>query len=188
MPIRRSDTPDADGVLYTSDDEAEPQNTLYTQLLLYALGVCLANALSAALVCTWGILSGFRDAMLWALLCSVAMRDVKEWLVKFWQDRLSQERCVLTDVLACITVLLFRRAFQSLEGQSCRTLLALSIGILWVPVHALTGTVADISDVFKTWKRYALEFEADYRRQKAVQQRRIHEVLVHITQTAVLIS
>lgn len=88
----RSCTPDPDAAGETSDDDADPQNTLYTQLLLYALGVCLANGLSAALVCTWGVLSGFRDAMLWALLCSVALRDLKEWLVKFWQQRLSQDR------------------------------------------------------------------------------------------------
>jgi hypothetical protein len=92
MRLRRSETPDPEAGPYTSDDDSEPQNTLYTQLLLYALGVCLANALSAALVQTWGILSGFRDAMLWALLCSVALRDVKEYLVKFWQDQLSQDR------------------------------------------------------------------------------------------------
>jgi hypothetical protein len=90
--MRRSYTPDPEAAGETSDDENDSQNTLYTQLLLYALGVCLANGLSAALLCAWGVLSGFRDAMLWALLCSVALRDLKGWLVSSWQQRLVQER------------------------------------------------------------------------------------------------
>jgi hypothetical protein len=42
----------------------------------------------------------------------------------------------------------------------------LSVGLFMLPFHALTGTLADIVHIFKTWKQYALEFEADYRRQK----------------------
>lgn len=95
--MRRSYTPEPEAG-ETSDEDNESQNTLYTQLLLYALGVCLANGLSATLICAWGVLNGFRDAMLWALLCSVALRDLKGWLVKFWQQRLVQERLIISAI------------------------------------------------------------------------------------------
>ncbi|CAL8462876.1 g2410 [Coccomyxa elongata] len=77
--------------------------------------------------------------MLWALLCSVALRDLKGWLVKFWQQRLVQER----------------------------TLILLGIGLLLLPLRVVTDTGADIVDILRKWKQYALEFEADFRRQKA---------------------
>lgn len=91
--MQRSDTPEPDGC-DTSDDEASQEpSSLYTQLQLYILGVFLANVLTGTLICIWGILSGFQAPLLWALLCSIALRDLKQWLVAACRQRLSEERC-----------------------------------------------------------------------------------------------
>lgn len=37
--------------------------------------------------------SDFRDSMLFALLCSIALRAPKDWLVRTLDARLSQDRC-----------------------------------------------------------------------------------------------
>ena len=47
-----------------------------------------------------------------------------------------------------------------------RTLLLLSVGLLLLPLRVVTDTAADVVDIFRRWKQYALEFEADFRRQK----------------------
>ena len=43
------------------------------------------------------MLADFRDAMLMALLCSVALRDVRNELVAFWRSWLSADRCAVAE-------------------------------------------------------------------------------------------
>jgi len=50
--------------------------------------------------------------------------------------------------------------------QACRTLVMILIDVLLLPLRAVRGTAADIYEILKTWKRYALEYEANYRRQQ----------------------
>ena len=88
--MQRSGTPDLEGV-EMSDDEAEPSH-LYSQLQLYILGFFLANVLIILCEHLWGILSGFQAPLLWALLCSIALRDLKQWLVGVCRQHLSFDR------------------------------------------------------------------------------------------------
>ena len=86
----RSGTPEPEGG-DTSDDEAEPSH-LYSQLQLYILGIFLANVLTGTVTAAWRILSGFQAPLLWALLCSIALRDLKQWLVNACRKQLSEDR------------------------------------------------------------------------------------------------
>lgn len=70
----------------------EDQNQLYVQLALYCCGNALALVLGLIIWEVWNLLADFRDAMLWALLCSIALRDLKNHLVQLWRERLNQER------------------------------------------------------------------------------------------------
>ena len=47
-----------------------------------------------------------------------------------------------------------------------RTLAAVFVDVLLLPLRAVKGTALDIFDILGTWKRYALEYEASYRRQQ----------------------
>lgn len=40
------------------------------------------------------------------------------------------------------------------------------VDVILLPVRAVKGTAADILAILKTWKQYALEYEATYRRQQ----------------------
>ncbi len=40
------------------------------------------------------------------------------------------------------------------------------VDILLLPLRAVRGTATDMYEILKTWKRYALEYEANYRRQQ----------------------
>ncbi len=40
------------------------------------------------------------------------------------------------------------------------------VDVLLLPLRAVKGTAIDIFDILGTWKRYALEYEASYRRQQ----------------------
>ena len=40
------------------------------------------------------------------------------------------------------------------------------IDILLLPLRAVQDTAADMYEILKTWKLYALEYEASYRRQQ----------------------
>ena len=88
--MQRSGTPEPEAA-DTSDDEAEPSH-LYSQLQLYILGSFLASILIGASHLIWGILSGFQAPLLWALLCSIALRDLKQWLVTACRQHLTRDR------------------------------------------------------------------------------------------------
>ena len=61
--------------------------------VLHAGGNALTLVLAALVWFSWRVLADFRDAMLMALLCSVALRDVRDTLVASWRDWLSADRC-----------------------------------------------------------------------------------------------
>ena len=88
--MQESGTPEPEGT-DASDDEAEPSQ-LYSQLQLYILGTFLASVLMGVSHLIWGILSGFQAPLLWALLCSIALRDLKQWLVTVCRQHLTHDR------------------------------------------------------------------------------------------------
>ncbi len=61
--------------------------------VLHAGGNALTLVLAALVWFSWRVLADFRDAMLMALLCSVALRDVRDTLVASWREWLSADRC-----------------------------------------------------------------------------------------------
>lgn len=56
------------------------------------VGNALALALLFLLYQVWSILSDYQDALLYALLCSIALREPKSWLVERIDSSLSRER------------------------------------------------------------------------------------------------
>ena len=56
------------------------------------VGNALALALLLLLYQVWSILSDYQDALLYALLCSIALREPKSWLVERISTSLSRER------------------------------------------------------------------------------------------------
>lgn len=50
------------------------------QLLLHCGGQLLAAGFALLVWGVWTLLQDYRDAILWAMLCSVTLRDVKEYL------------------------------------------------------------------------------------------------------------
>lgn len=71
------------------------ENRLYLRLALYAGGNILTLLLVLGLWTVWSLLATFRNPMLWALLCSTALQDVKEDLVVYLNRKLTQDRYVL---------------------------------------------------------------------------------------------
>lgn len=80
-------------VEYSSSPSSSSSNKLYLQLALYAGGNILTIVIVLGLWTVWTLLSSFRDAMLWALLCSTALQDVKEHVVHVLRQQLAKERC-----------------------------------------------------------------------------------------------
>lgn len=69
------------------------ENRLYLRLALYAGGNILTLLLVLVLWTVWSLLSTFRNPMIWALLCSTALQDIKEDLVIFFKRKLAGDRC-----------------------------------------------------------------------------------------------
>ena len=69
------------------------ENRLYLRLALYAGGNILTLLLVLVLWTVWSLLSTFRNPMIWALLCSTALQDIKEDLVVFFKRKLADDRC-----------------------------------------------------------------------------------------------
>lgn len=59
----------------------QPYMQGYMQLALYLAGNALTVIISLLIWNLNTVLADFRDSMLYALLCSIALRPVKEWLV-----------------------------------------------------------------------------------------------------------
>ena len=79
-------------------DVAERSDQLsdqYLQVVLHASGLALVLVVGVVLWNLWSLLAAFRDAMLWALLCSIALRDAKDFLVQQLDRQLQQPRCAV---------------------------------------------------------------------------------------------
>lgn len=76
------------------------ENRLYLRLALYAGGNILTLLLVLALWTVWSLLSTFRNPMIWALLCSTALQDIKEDLVVFFRRKLADDRCACS-IMRC---------------------------------------------------------------------------------------
>ena len=79
-------------VSYSASTASASSNKLYLQVALYAGGNILTLVIVLGLWTVWSLLSTFRDAMLWALLCSTALQDVKEHLVSTLRRHLTKDR------------------------------------------------------------------------------------------------
>ena len=88
--MQRSGTPEPEAA-DTSDDEAEPSH-LYSQLQLYILGSFLASIIDWRISSHLGASERLSGPLLWALLCSIALRDLKQWLVTVCRQHLTHDR------------------------------------------------------------------------------------------------
>lgn len=87
-----ADTDSETSVEYSTSTATASSNKLYLQLALYAGGNILTIVIVLGLWTVWSLLSAFRDAMLWALLCSTALQDVKEYIVRSLRHQLARDR------------------------------------------------------------------------------------------------
>ncbi|KAL3143003.1 hypothetical protein ABBQ38_003282 [Trebouxia sp. C0009 RCD-2024] len=72
-----------------------------------------------------------RNPMIWALLCSTALQDIKEDLVLFFKRKLADDRSL---ALNCLS-------------------------LVWLPFGAVTTSLADIYNIFAKWNQYVREYE-----------------------------
>lgn len=77
------------------------ENRLYLRLALYAGGNILTLVLVLVLWTVWSLLSTFRNPMIWALLCSTALQDIKEDLVLIFKHKLADDRCACVCMPCC---------------------------------------------------------------------------------------
>lgn len=68
----------------------ENNEVLFRHGLFNAVGNAILLLLLVLLYCVWKLLEDFRSPMLWALLVSLALRDVKVALVRFWTKKLER--------------------------------------------------------------------------------------------------
>lgn len=83
----------------------EEPPSLYTHIALYAAGNALSLAVFLILYQASAVLYDFRDPMVYALLCSVALRGPKDWLVEVIQARLRHEQSLVTSLIWAATPL-----------------------------------------------------------------------------------
>ena len=81
---------------------SSPQSGLYTTIALYAAANALSLAVFLILYHVSAVLADFRDAMLYAFLCSIALRGPKDWLVDRIDWQLSQDRSLAVAALKAI--------------------------------------------------------------------------------------
>jgi hypothetical protein len=77
------------------------RNSPYVQVALHACGIVLAVLIVAVLYTLWNVLSAFQEPLLWAWLCSIALKDLKQALVHVGQKELSN-RCA--SLISCSTI------------------------------------------------------------------------------------
>jgi hypothetical protein len=61
-------------------------------IIVYAGGNALSIAVCLLLYQITAVLSDFRDPMMYALLCSIALRSPKDWIVERLRTHLSKDR------------------------------------------------------------------------------------------------
>lgn len=77
------------------------RNSPYFQVALHACGIVLAVLIVVVLYTLWNVLSAFQEPLLWAWLCSIALKDLKQALVHVGQKELNN-RCAL--LVFCINI------------------------------------------------------------------------------------
>ncbi|KAL6780470.1 hypothetical protein ACKKBF_B13030 [Auxenochlorella protothecoides x Auxenochlorella symbiontica] len=94
---------------------ALPQRA-YLQIALYASGNALAALIGLLLWNLYAVLADYRDAAVYALLCSVALRGPKTWLVDYLERELAH-RSILQSLfnLACLPLTTLVEAWM--EGR-----------------------------------------------------------------------
>ncbi|KAI3438020.1 hypothetical protein D9Q98_000463 [Chlorella vulgaris] len=75
----------------TAANPAQPSQT-YMQLALYLAGNALSVFIGLLIWNLNSVLADFRDSMLYALLCSIALRPVKDWVVQQLERSLADPR------------------------------------------------------------------------------------------------
>lgn len=166
---------EADGEDRSDEDRGDAPH-LFGTLQLTIIGVFLANILYAASSSAWDVLSGFEPSLLWALLCSIALRDLKQYIVSVCRQLLATDRYIsffqftpakfLLDELCRGYIIRMGEYGSACKLLPCRTLLGIFLNVLASPLRAVRGSAADIFEILKTWKRLAREYEARYRRQQ----------------------
>lgn len=79
-----------------------PQGNFYTTIAVYAAANALSLSVFLILYHVSAVLADFRDAMLYAFLCSIALRGPKDWLVERMDWHLSQDRSLAVTVLSAL--------------------------------------------------------------------------------------
>jgi predicted PurR-regulated permease PerM len=88
----------------TSPRQASPpQSGLYTTIALYAAANALSLAVFLIIYHVSAVLADFRDPMLYAFLCSIALRGPKDWIVDHLDWHLSQDRSFTVATLTAIS-------------------------------------------------------------------------------------
>eukprot|EP00887_Chlorella_sp_A99_P007660 scaffold20.g7660.t1 len=86
------------------DFRRPPSNSLYQQLAITGVGNALALALLLLLHQLWSLLADYQDALLYALLCSIPLRELKAWLVECIDANLARERSVAWALLSVLAL------------------------------------------------------------------------------------
>jgi predicted PurR-regulated permease PerM len=81
---------------------SSPQSGLYTTIALYAAANALSLAVFLIIYHVSAVLADFRDPMLYAFLCSIALRGPKDWLVDHMDWHLRQDRSLIVASLTAI--------------------------------------------------------------------------------------
>jgi predicted PurR-regulated permease PerM len=113
-----------------------PQSGLYTTIALYAAANALSLAVFLIIYHVSAVLADFRDPMLYAFLCSIALRGPKDWLVEHMDWHLRQDRSLIVATLTVIAP----------------------------PYITLQFIWAEAKDVVKAFKLKVKEIRAEYQR------------------------
>ena len=79
-----------------------PQSSMYITIAMYAAANALSLSVFLILYHVSAVLADFRDAMLYAFLCSIALRGPKDWLVERMDWHLGQDHSLVVTVLAAL--------------------------------------------------------------------------------------
>ena len=147
------------------------ENRLYLRLALYAGGNILTLVLVLGLWTVWTLLSTFRNPMLWALLCSTALQDVKEDLIIGINRKLSQDRSdffvnVLQSHTAsrdkakpCYVSGLVTVQTTAKQSSHCRSVVVAFLLLFWWPFGTVVNTFSDVWHILLRWNQYVSEYE-----------------------------
>ena len=143
------------------------ENRLYLRLALHAGGNILTLLLVLVLWTVWSLLSTFRNPMIWALLCSTALQDIKEDLVVILKRKLADDRCVLLSrIMLHVLLALNCKGLDLVYLPStykcccaCRSVVLTCLSVVLLPFAAVTSTLTDMWHILSKWNQYVREYE-----------------------------